>query len=53
MEKEKNKKNVKISLKHHDMLKNYSDKKGLKMYRVLEKWIEEFCKVKQDIYGDD
>jgi coproporphyrinogen III oxidase len=50
---EKDKKNVKISKKHHDSLKNYCDKNGMKMYKVLEKWIDEFCKTKKDIYGDD
>jgi coproporphyrinogen III oxidase len=47
-------KNVKISKKHHEMLKNYCDKNGLKIYKVLEKWIEDYCKPKKkDIYGDD
>ena len=36
------------------MLKNYCDKNGLKIYKVLEKHIEELCKPKKkDIYGDD
>lgn len=47
-------KNVKISDKHHQMLKDHCDKNGLKMYKVLEKFIEEYCKPKKkDIYGDD
>ena len=51
---EKTSKNVKISDKHHEMLKLHCDKHGLKMYKLLEKWIEEFCKPKKkDIYGDD
>lgn len=46
-------KNIKISIKHHEMLKIYCDKNGQKIYRVLEKWIEENCKTKKkDIYGE-
>lgn len=46
-------KNVKISEKHHEMLKVYCEKKGLKIYRVLEKHIEELCAPKKrDIYGE-
>ena len=47
------KKNVKISEKHHDMIKLYCDKNGLKIYKLIEKWIETNCKAKKDIYGDD
>lgn len=55
-----NLKNLKISEKHHEMLKEYCDKNGLKIYRVVQKWIEETCKPnkdvttpkKRDIYGD-
>jgi hypothetical protein len=51
---ENNQKNVKISEKHHEMLKNYCDKNGLKIYKVLEKFIEDLNKPKKkDIYGDD
>ena len=51
---ENTQKNVKISDKHHEMLKTYCDKSVLKIYKVLEKWIEEYCKPKKkDIYGDD
>lgn len=47
-------KNVKISEKHHNVLKSYCDKNGMKLYKVLEKWIEENCKPKKtDLYGDD
>ena len=54
-------KNVKISEKHHDMLKTYCDTKGFKIYKVLEKFIEDLVKTKdenvktkrKDIYGDD
>jgi len=46
-------KNVKISKKHHDMLKKYCDINGLKIYKVLEKWVEVNCKPKKtDIYGE-
>ena len=37
-------KNIKISPKHHEILKGYCDKTGLKMYRVIEKWIDELVK---------
>ena len=51
---ENNQKNVKISEKHHEMLKNYCNKNGLKIYKVLEKFIEDLNKPKKkDIYGDD
>jgi len=47
-------KNVKISEKHHEMLKKYCEKNGLKIYKVLEKWIDEFCKPKKKVlYGED
>ena len=46
-------KNVKISSKHHEMLKIHCEKYGLKIYKVLEKWIDENCKPKKkDIYGE-
>jgi len=51
---ENNQKNVKISEKHHEMLKNHCEKNGLKIYKVLEKFIEVLCKPKKkDMYGDD
>jgi hypothetical protein len=50
---ENKQKNVKISEKHHEMLKNHCDKNGLKIYKVLEKFIEDYCKPKKkDIYGE-
>jgi hypothetical protein len=53
MEKE-NVKNIKISEKHHQMLKEYCDKSGMKIYKVVQKWIEETCKPKKkDIYGEN
>jgi len=46
-------KNVKISEKHHEILKTHCEKNGLKIYKVLERWIEDYCKPKKkDIYGD-
>jgi hypothetical protein len=51
---ENNQKNVKISEKHHEMLKQHCEKNGLKIYKVLEKFIEDLCKPKKkDLYGDD
>ena len=56
-----NLKNIKVSEKHHRMLKEHCDKNGLKIYKVVQKWIDELCKenkpvepVKKskDIYGD-
>lgn len=49
---EKKIKNLKISLEVHNVLKNYCDKNGIKMYRFLERLILEKCKEKKDIYGD-
>mgnify|MGYP000912053032 CR=1 FL=1 len=55
-------KNIKISQKHHEILKTYCDKTGMRMYRVIEKWIDEINKgkkddniksKKKDIYGED
>lgn len=46
-------KNIKISTKHHNTLKSYCDERGVKLYRVVEKLIEENCKPKKrDIYGE-
>jgi coproporphyrinogen III oxidase len=48
-------KNVKISDKHHNLLKKHCDENGFKIYKVLEKWIDAYCKAKEkskDIYGD-
>jgi hypothetical protein len=46
-------KNLKISEEVHDILKKYCDKRGIKIYRFLEKLIIEKCKDKKDIYGED
>lgn len=45
-------KNLKISEKHHDLLKTYCQKKGLKIYKFVEKLIEDNCKDSTDIYGE-
>jgi hypothetical protein len=45
-------KNLKISVDAHNVLKTYCDKKGIKMYRFLEKLIVDTCKEKKDIYGE-
>lgn len=47
---ENTQKNVKISEKHHQMLKVHCDKNGLKMYKVLEKFIEDYCKPKKKTF---
>ena len=50
---ERKSKNIKISEKHHAILKDHCDKNGLKIYRVIEKYIDELNKSrKKDIYGD-
>jgi len=51
---ERKSKNIKISEKHHEILKDHCDKNGLKIYRVVEKYIEGLNKSrKKDIYGED
>lgn len=50
---EKKQKNVKISEKHHEILKSYCEKHGLKIHKVLEKFIDDLSKPKKkDIYGE-
>ena len=46
-------KNVKISTKHHDILKKYAEKNGMKIYRILEKWIDQNCNIKKDSLYDE
>ena len=46
-------KNLKISEEVHEILKNYCDKRGIKIYRFLEKLIVEKCKDTKDIYGEN
>ena len=46
-------KNIKISEKHHEILKAHCDRNGLKIYRVIEKWIDELSRPKKkDLYGE-
>lgn len=40
-------KNVKIGENHHKILKTYCDKNGLKIYKVLERWVDENCTTKK------
>ena len=46
-------KNLKISEDSHKKLKKYCDQHGIIIYKFLEKLIDENCKVKKDIYGED
>jgi len=46
-------KNLKISVEAHGQLKKYCDQKGLKINKFVEKLIEENCKIKKDIYGEN
>ena len=46
-------KNLKISQEVHNLLKQHCEKKGVKIYRFLEKLIIEKCKEKTDIYGEN
>lgn len=46
-------KNIKIDPKTHEILKTYCNKRGLKIYKFLEKMIIEKCKEKKDVYGED
>ncbi len=48
----KNIKNLKISSKTHEILKSYCEKKGLKIYKFVEKLILENCQKSKDIYGE-
>lgn len=48
----KNKKNIKISEQHHEILKNFCEENGYKIFKYLEKLIEENCKPDTDIYGE-
>tara|TARA_R100000900_G_scaffold21923_1_gene17556 strand:+ start:379 stop:546 length:168 start_codon:yes stop_codon:yes gene_type:complete len=48
----KNIKNIKIDSRVHKLLKDYCEKKGLKMFQFVEKLIKDKCSPKKDIYGD-
>lgn len=45
-------KNIKISIESHELLKKYCEKHGLKIYKFLEKLIEDNCAEVKDIYGE-
>jgi len=46
-------KNVKISDKHHEVLKKYAEKNGMKIYRIIEKWIDQNCGKEKDSLYDE
>jgi len=54
-------KNIKITSITHELLKNYCEENGLKMFSFVEKLIREGCKEKtivttkskKDIYGEN
>ena len=45
-------KNIKISDQAHQILKEYCDDKGLKIYKYLESLIIKNCQKQKDIYGE-
>lgn len=47
-----NKKNIKISKNHHEILKNFCDDNGFKIFKYIEKLIDDNCKPDIDIYGE-
>lgn len=53
MYKKKEIKNIKISVESHNILKNYCEKKGIKIFKFIENMIFEICKEKKDIYGEN
>lgn len=53
MKNKKQIKNLKIDPHVHEVLKKYCDKKGIKMYKFVEKLILEKCEEKKDIYGEN
>ena len=48
--KEKEIKNIKISVESHQLLKEYCKKQGLKMFAFVELLIKDKCKSSKDIY---
>ena len=53
-------KNIKITSTTHELLKNYCEENGLKMFSFVEKLIRESCKEKsnttkskKNLYGED
>ena len=45
-------KNIKISEEHHRVLKEYCDEHGFKLFKFIEKLIDDNCKPDIDIYGE-
>ena len=45
-------KNIKISDQAHQILKEYCDDKGFKIYKFLETLIIKTCQNQKDIYGE-
>jgi len=48
--KQKEIKNIKISVESHSLLKEYCKKRGLKMFVFVELLIKDKCKSSKDIY---
>jgi len=46
-------KNIKISERHHDKLKNHCEKHGFKIYRIIEKWIDSNCSERKNSLYDE
>lgn len=46
-------KNLKITPKTHEMLKQYCEENGLKMFAFVEKLIREKCQPKKGLYDED
>jgi len=46
-------KNLKISEESHQILKKHCIKKGLKIHKFIEQLIDENCREKKDIYGEN
>ena len=53
MKQKKEIKNIKISIESHNLLKNYCEKKGIKIFKFIENLIFEKCKENKDIYGEN
>jgi hypothetical protein len=45
-------KNIKISEETHEILKQYCEEHGLKLYKFLENLIRKNCQKEKDIYGE-
>ena len=45
-------KNLKITPKTHELLKEYCEENGLKMFAFVEKIIKEKCDKPKDMYGE-